>query len=420
MKLKYVNLAIAVIGLAATQALFAAHPRIRKIHDPEHAVAAAKEESALGKRKKSQKQDDARKVRARPASALSHAPTPHGFCPISFDAEMVDELPVFDSWADLNERFEAIKSLANYADQIEAFKLLGAPAHDETGKEFAHAFWVPTPKNPELWLKVEFNSAHPYFSEAIAASSVCKGKSSPHSRLVIKEVIDGVEEEVLVLRLNKRFAEVVWIAKGKQLSGSEIAEIFKSIKPIFLVKNWYLYDDAHISYVNKAGASGKILLKLLALGNVDGRTFYEKYLGFSAFNIDARKPWRTTEMPICAEDPSLGTKVLWIAQNQAEYSAALIRLRKMSVAELLKISAQYGTHEHLMKLAKKYGAEEQTLQQLLAAIERNARESAEGCEMIFMYNSIFAHYAAGPSDSPEAVIFFNDVATVMKTRVYGD
>lgn len=305
--------------------------------------------------------------------------------------------------SEFEENLNKLEEIEDFVFRIEAFR--GLFGVEKTQSETS--FWLTTAKKVDIYITL---TKGPYYSKIIDEKSFGKTKALSHHYLTvypkgISGDVDDTGDPLLQLRFCQKHGEIVWIGKGNEMTGNDLAVLYCRLESALLNGiSMYLYDDSRIE---------SMTLKPSVIG--EGNSWYERRFGFS---IAKCKNWT-----LYGED-----KIEVIhSQTPRKYAEALENVQKVSLGDLHRICRKYPEKDNKLcsicqrVFGENYKIDESTttLCELVQKVSKKARDDKTTQalqDQYDLYQSILQTYKPKNSSRLEIQIL-QDLNTINVGRV---
>lgn len=205
------------------------------------------------------------------------------------------QLPCYENFEKLSAALQGIAQISDFDKRMSLLMQIGTPVrHEEDGKviaEKAAQMWVVVPPTDGSSKQHTYFRICCYFGpygSKILVEDKCFGtKTDQHFHIKVYESIGSHDARkdppmVLWIRASQKHGELCWFGKGSvksHISGNLVGDLYKTFESVLGIQ-MYLYDDAQVNSPDGTPKGNQLWLKALALGRPDGKTFYERKLGF--------------------------------------------------------------------------------------------------------------------------------------------
>lgn len=284
--------------------------------------------------------------------------------------------------------------------------------------------WLETVK--KTYLIVELSEGG-FKSKSIHESSLDNSLGTNHYYLSLYDMdeneIINEQSKILSMRFsNKLHGELIWIQKGRTLTGNDVADLYHLFEKTILKGisgfTWYLYDDAKLD-VKIGPKIEKMDLKLAMLSS--SKSWYETKLGYSIAKVDNFK--------LEVEDKSK-KGIFSVSQDPLTHEKALNVVQTLTIAECYSIYKKYKADADILTAIYKraFGDDtnvtdsSKTLQELQKVVSEKARNNKKDLQatrdQFFLSNVVFKPYPKPPGKlSKQETEFLDNLNIINNTRI---
>lgn len=357
-----------------------------------------------------------------------------------------DNLPWFDSLSQFSKLMDATGGNQTFEARIQALQKLMGEVRSQAGQIQGHSAWITMHEDADpaksVYLKVIIKPSK-YFSKAFDPVCFPQSSRSQNYDLSFFESIGqngdiDLQAPLLRVRASESSGELVWLSAGKKVSGSNMGDVYLTLEPMLGI-DMYLFDDAKVvmEAIKEKGRSKKIAKIWLkashGIGRPDGKTFYQRKLGFKVAKC---VKWKMG----CTEDPSEQAQKKIkeeINQDPVKYHAALTIVRTTKLSELKTFSSKYKViAKKLEEIAQRVFGQQnvsnfdlsncnKTVHQLESALiqqlqnAKNPSEKAQAqMDQYYVHSNVYYPYEIQSKMEKEEEQFWASMLTLINTTVF--